>query len=231
MAQFIPTLIQNYIFDAVFSCEIDVVFICLIIYARLKINSINIICIPPVPCNMARFNPFCIGYLIRLGKLINQITFKEFYIILSNNKYPPWKSSCTFCFGYIVLCAGNKQITVTNKFFCIRILWPYPWNFSWSGSFNPHSGVIIYVRFCNKNIGATNLEKCRETGKMLIDKCIDCGIDKCSFIMRHKTGFNRVPCEWSGRKEKFWDLIFYCDILFQGCLKSVGYSIVVGSEL
>src|SRR5215467_7304000 len=62
VAQLVPSLVQYYVLNPVFRSEIDIVLVGLGIDACLEIDAVDIVGIPPVPCDLPRFDPGDIRY-------------------------------------------------------------------------------------------------------------------------------------------------------------------------
>lgn len=83
-----PAFVQNDVFDTVFGCEINVVFIGFRVYSRRKVHTIEIPCIPPVPCHLAGFHPTEITRRGR-GYFIDHVAVQKLGVVLGNDHDPP----------------------------------------------------------------------------------------------------------------------------------------------
>ena len=69
-ARHAPAVIHNHVLDAVFSREVYVVFVCLLVHSSLKVHSVNVPVVPPVPGHFARFYPGSVAYTAGRGQLV-----------------------------------------------------------------------------------------------------------------------------------------------------------------
>ena len=95
-----PTLIQNYIFDAMFGSEVDIIFISIVIDTGTEVHSVNVPIVPPVPGNLTRFDPGNITYTGRRSQAIHHIAIDQLLVIFRNDKHTPRERTVSFRFSY-----------------------------------------------------------------------------------------------------------------------------------
>ena len=91
--QLVPAVIQDDVRNPVFRREVNVVLIGFRVDARLKIHSIDVPIIPPIPGHFPRLDPRSVLNFRRPLQQIHDIVGQQISIVISNAKHSPGKSS------------------------------------------------------------------------------------------------------------------------------------------
>ena len=52
-----PTLVEDYVLDAVLACEVDVCFVCCVVYACVEVYAVDVPAVPPLPSYLTGLDP------------------------------------------------------------------------------------------------------------------------------------------------------------------------------
>ena len=118
-----PTLIQNYIFDAMFGSEVDIIFISIVIDTGTEVHSVNVPIVPPVPGNLTRFDPGNITYTGRRSQAIHHIAIDQLLVIFRNDKHTPRERTVSFRFSYKIFTFLDQHLkaVMSPLLFYLRI--------------------------------------------------------------------------------------------------------------
>ena len=89
LGQYAAAFIENDVFEPVFGGEIDIVFIGVIIDSGPEINTIDIVCIPPVPGDFARLDPAGVPDLAGAGQTKDEIGVGQFNVFAGDLNRAP----------------------------------------------------------------------------------------------------------------------------------------------
>ena len=121
IANVVPPLVQDHVFNAILRRKVYVMFIGLTIEPCLEVNTKKIIGIVPVPCHLARSDPTEVNTADRrCAKPVDHLAFNQACVIPGDDENPPREGACAGCTCNIILSFRNIDVTVIMSLDCCR---------------------------------------------------------------------------------------------------------------
>ena len=164
--KYVPAFVKNNVLQSVFRCKIDVVFIGRVIYAGHKINTVNVVGVPPVPGYFSGFNPVGIFEFALGRQFINHFGFNQLTIVFGNYHSTPRKIAWSVTFGNVIgiFCRFYIAVAQLLGFQYNTRVFPNQCILIIVATTQKHSRIIHQVRFRNvgfNTVAAVNQQACR----------------------------------------------------------------------
>ena len=91
IAQLVPALIENNVGNPVLGREVNVILVSLCIDTGFEVNPVDVVCVPPIPGDLAGLDPGGVLQLRRLLQQIDDLVGEQVAIFLGNTDDAPWK--------------------------------------------------------------------------------------------------------------------------------------------
>ncbi len=121
IAELVPAFVEDDVLEAVLRGEIDVVLVGLRVDAGFEIHAVDIVGVPPVPGDFARFDPRRVRHLRRLFEQLDQRVRDQIPVVLRDAEHAPRKGARSARDGDVVGAFNHLEVAIAGQIFFQRI--------------------------------------------------------------------------------------------------------------